>query len=92
MQGLGVGIMLAALHSSAMSEIPDAKVGVAAGVYSFIRFSGMAVGTALAGVLLENLLAENMAPVAAYQTAYLCFAFVSLAGVVVSVGLRRRSV
>ena len=91
LQGLGVGIMLAALHSSAMSEIPDAKVGVAAGVYSFIRFSGMAIGTALAGVLLENLLAEDVAPVAAYQTAYLCFAVVSLVGVAVGMGLRRRS-
>ena len=89
-QGLGVGIMLAALHSAALSETPDEQMGVAAGIYSMVRFSGMAIGTALAGVLLENLLTEYALPITAYQQAFLAFAFVSLAGLIVSLGLRQQ--
>ena len=91
LQGLGVGIMLAALHSAALSKTSVEQMGVAAGVYSMVRFSGMAIGTALAGVLLENLLGEYALPITAYQQAFLSFAFVSLAGLIVSFGLRQRA-
>jgi MFS family permease len=87
--GIGVGLMLAALHSSAMGDVPDAAIGVAAGVYSMIRFSGMAIGTAIAGVLLERFLSQPMAPINAYQTAFLCYAFVALMGLGVSMALGR---
>ncbi len=88
--GIGVGLMLAALHSSAMGSVPSQAMGVAAGVYSMIRFFGMVVGTAIAGVLLEQFLSLPMAPINAYQAVFFCYVFVALAGVGVSLALGGR--
>ncbi|MEZ4709378.1 MAG: MFS transporter [Caldilineaceae bacterium] len=79
--GLGVGLMLAALHRSAMGTIADEQMGAAAGLYSMIRFLGMAIGTALAGVLLQNYLDTSIAPIAAYQWVYFYFGVGSSLGI-----------
>ena len=86
--GLGVGLMLAALHRSAMGTIADEQMGAAAGLYSMIRFLGMAIGTALAGVLLQNYLDTNIMHVEAYQWVYFYFGVGSSLGILFTFFLR----
>jgi len=88
--GLGVGLMLAALHQAAMHNMEDAEMGVAAGLYSMIRFVGMAIGTALSGVLLQNYLNQSLPLIEAYQSTFLFFAGSALCGLALAaVGLRK---
>lgn len=86
--GLGVGIMLAALHRAAIGQVPEEQIGAAAGFYSMIRFAGMTVGGALAGVILQSFLDASLLPVQAYQYAYLCFAGASLVGLVITLWMK----
>ena len=78
--GLGVGLMLAALHQAAMGNISEAEMGGAAGLYSMIRFCGMVIGTALAGVLLQQALDQQLTSVAAYQRVFIIFACIGALG------------
>ena len=86
--GLGVGLMLAALHRSAMGDISDEKMGAAAGVYSMIRFAGMVIGTALAGVMLQMALDRGLPTIDAYQSVYLAVAGVAFIGLVLAFTLK----
>ena len=79
--GLGAGLMLAALHRVALRNIPDTQMGSAAGLYSMLRFLGVVVGTALAGMLLQTRLDTGLDEAAAYRAVFLVFAFISVAGV-----------
>lgn len=88
-QSIGASISLAPLHRSAMSGIPDEQTGVAAGLYSMIRFAGAILGTALSGVLLQQrlvtitsaaIVGENVAFVAAYQGVFWFVAGVAMLG------------
>lgn len=90
LQGLSVGTMLAALHQAAMSETEEEEMGTAAGVYSMIRFVGVAIGAALAGVLLQNGLERGLPTIAAYQQVFLYVALAGLLGITASLGLRSR--
>ena len=90
LQGLSVGTMLAALHQAAMSETDAEEMGTAAGVYSMIRFIGVAIGTALAGVLLYNALERGLPAIEAYQQVFLIVALAGLVGITTSLGLRTR--
>ena len=90
LQGLSVGTMLAALHQAAMSETEEDEMGTAAGVYSMIRFVGVAVGTALAGVLLHTGLERGLPVIEAYQQVFLYVALAGLVGITASLGLRSR--
>ena len=90
LQGLSVGTMLAALHQAAMSETEDEEMGTAAGVYSMIRFVGVAIGTALAGVLLQSGLERGLPAIAAYQQVFLYVALAGLLGITASLGLGSR--
>jgi EmrB/QacA subfamily drug resistance transporter len=85
--GLGAGLMLAALHRVAMRNIPDTQMGSAAGLYSMLRFLGVVVGTALAGMLLQTRLDTGLDEAAAYRAVFLVFAFISVAGVAAALGL-----
>lgn len=76
--GLVVGISLAPLHRAAMQGVEDSEAGIAAGLYSMIRFGGQIMGTALAGVLLQAGLERYAAPVEAYQSVFWVFAGVAL--------------
>lgn len=86
--GLGAGVYLAALHRSAMSRVPMPQTGVAAGLYSMVRFSGTMLGIALAGVLLQYGLDRAWPSIQAYQLVFWFVAAVALAGVVTGWGLR----
>lgn len=79
-QSIGASISLAPLHRAAMADIPDEQTGVAAGLYSMIRFAGAILGTALSGVLLQMALTDNAAVVAAYQQVFWFVAGVALLG------------
>jgi MFS family permease len=86
--GLGAGLSLAALHRAAMDKISEAQTGVAAGIYSMIRFGGSVFGTALGGVLLQAGLDMSLAPVEAYQAVFWFIAGVSLIGMLLGLGLK----
>jgi MFS family permease len=86
--GLGAGLSLAALHRAAMDKISDAQTGVAAGLYSMLRFGGSVFGTALGGVILQAGLDLSLTPVAAYQVVLWFIAGVSLVGMVIGLGLK----
>jgi MFS family permease len=86
--GLGSGFALAALHHAAMSRVPEAQMGAAAGLYSMLRFFGSAIGTALAGVALATFLGQALTTLQAYQYAFLFFAGAGFIGA--SVGSRLR--
>jgi len=90
LQGLSVGTILAALHQAAMSETDDEEMGPAAGVYSMIRFVGVAIGTALAGVLLYGALERGLPVIEAYRQVFLIIALAGLVGITTSLGLRSR--
>lgn len=89
--GLGVGIMLAALHRTAMGTMSDDRMGAAAGLYSMIRFAGMVIGTALAGAFLQSALDWGLEPIAAYQVVYLMIAGFAAVGLVVGATLKESS-
>ena len=42
--GMVIGLSLAPLHRAAMERIDSTKIGVAAGIYSMIRFAGQSWG------------------------------------------------
>jgi EmrB/QacA subfamily drug resistance transporter len=86
--GLGAGLSLAALHRSAMGRIAPEQTGVAAGLYSMVRFGGTAMGTALGGVILQYGLDQSLLTVQAYQLVFWSIAGVALLGVINGWGLR----
>ncbi len=90
-QGLGVGLMLAPLHSAAMIDVSEEEMGAAAGQYSMIRFAGSTFGTALIGVLLQFNLDRGLLTVDAYQNVYLCLAGVAVLGLMCAAGLKGHS-
>lgn len=86
--GLLIGLSLAPLHRAAMQRIDKEEVGMAAGLYSMIRFAGQILGTAIAGVLLQRGLERLPAPIDAYQSVFWTFAAVALVATVVGWQLR----
>ena len=57
---------------------------------SMIRFVGVAIGTALAGVLLHSALQRGLPVIEAYQQVYLIIGLAGLVGITTSLGLRSR--
>lgn len=82
LNGLGAGLALPALHSAAMSGPDGSRGGAAAGLYSMIRFWGMMLGTALAGVLLQTLLDRGMTALTSYRDAYAATIVVGMIGII----------
>ena len=89
LHGLGVGLMLAALHQAALRDMNEQEMGVAAGLYSMIRFIGMATGTALSGVLLQHYVEQSLPLIQAYQLTFRFFAGTAVLGfLLATIGLR----
>ena len=86
--GLLIGLALAPLHRAAMQNVQEDEVGVAAGLYSMIRFAGTILGTAIAGVLLQWGLERYPQPIGAYQAVFWSFAGVALVATALAWGLR----
>jgi MFS family permease len=87
-QGLGAGLMLATLHRSVMADVPQTRLGAAAGLYSMLRFLGAVTGTALGGVLLQGGLDTGMPQVQAYQQVFLIFAAFPVLGALLGLNLK----
>jgi len=87
--GLSAGLALPALHRVAMEGPNGKRGGAAAGVYSMIRFWGMMLGTAVAGVLLQSLLDRGTAPLTSYRLAYAATAIIGAIGVITAATLRK---
>ena len=90
LNGLGAGLALPALHRAAMSTPEGSRGGAAAGLYSMIRFWGMMLGTALAGVLLQSLLDRGMTARTSYRFAFASTIVVGIIGVATIATLRER--
>lgn len=88
LNGLGAGLMLAALHRSAMGDTEPARVGAVAGMYSMVRFAGMAVGTAMAGVILQYFLDSGLPTLEAYQWSFLVFGIAGIFGFIIGATMR----
>ena len=82
--GLGAGLMLAALHRSSMSQIDPEQTGIAAGLYSMIRFSGSTLGVALGGVVLQYGFNQGHPQIEAYQRVFWFLAGIALVGIVIA--------
>jgi MFS family permease len=82
--GLGAGLALASLHRTSMGKILPEQLGMAAGLYSMIRFGVSTLGVALAGVVLQSGLNQSIPVIEAYQTVFWCIAGVALAGVIIA--------
>ncbi len=87
-QGFLIGLSLAPLHLAAMQDVEGEEVGMAAGLYSMIRFAGQILGTAAAGVLLQAGLERFGSPIAAYQTVFYAFALVAVIATLVGLNIR----
>ena len=87
-QSLSAGFSLAPLHRASMTGIPDKRTGIAAGLYSMVRFAGTVFGTALSGVVLQQALSQTEAPLEAYQLGFWFVAAVTLLGVLFGAGLK----
>jgi DHA2 family methylenomycin A resistance protein-like MFS transporter len=85
--GLLIGLSLAPLHRAAMHGVPDQETGAAAGLYSMIRFAGQILGVAVAGVVLQQGLAQAAAPIAAYQMAFWLYVGVAAVATLISWGV-----
>ena len=86
--GIGAGSVLVALHRTAMVGLSEEQTGTAAGVYGTIRFTGAAVGTALAGVMLQSYLNQQLPEIEAYQNVFFWFTVFPLVGIPIVFGLR----
>ncbi len=88
LNGLGSGLFLVPLHRAAMHHTPAGQTGIAAGLYSMVRFAGMVLGPAVGGVVLQNGLNQALTELQAYQVVFGVSAGVALAGVVTGWRLR----
>ncbi len=85
--GLAAGLSLAALHRASMSKILPEQRGMAAGLYSMIRFGGIVFSAALGGVVLQYGLDRSLSAIGAYQIVFRFVAAVVSLGVVIGWGL-----
>ena len=75
------------LHHAAMQSISADKMGMAAGLYSMLRFLGVVIGTALAGVILQHYLDLSLPTIKAYQRVFLFYIGFSVLGVIAGFGM-----
>jgi hypothetical protein len=71
-----------------MGQVAQTQVGVAAGLYSMIRFAGGVLGVTLGGVLLQQGLDRQLTSVDAYHRVYWFLAGVGFVGVLAGLTLR----
>ena len=79
-QSLSAWISLAPLHAASMADVSEEQTGVAAGLYSMMRFAGTVFGTALSEVVLQQGLDRALVPLEAYQISFWFVAGVAVIG------------
>ncbi|MCP4377371.1 MAG: MFS transporter [bacterium] len=87
--GLGAGIMLATLHRTSMARIPPDQTGIAAGLYSMIRFGGWTLGVALGGVVLQYGSNQALPLIEAYQLVFRFISGIAFSGILIAWKLDR---
>lgn len=87
-QSTGAAISLAPLHRASMMGISEEQTGVAAGLYSMVRFAGSVFGTALSGVILQYSLNQALPVAEAYQAGFWFVAGVTLLGAILGAQLK----
>jgi MFS family permease len=78
--GLAAGIALGPMHKFALSEAAEGEVGMAAGLYSLIRFIGVLIGAAIGGVVLQAGLDAGVPELVAYRYTFVVYMGVGLGG------------
>ena len=84
--GLGLGLSGAAMQTSVLEAFPAELSGVAAGMYSTMRYMGSTLGTALIAIAL----AGDAGSVAVYTRAFGWMVIAGVGAVVVAWGLPKR--
>jgi MFS family permease len=79
--GLSAGMAQAALHRTAMADVPDGQTGAAAGVYSLIRYCGQLIGPVGVGAVLQQGLNRGLGT-EAFQRGFWFLVSLGLIGVV----------
>jgi len=79
-QSFGAAFSLAPLHKSSMAGISEEQTGIAAGLYSMVRFAGVVFGVALCGVVLQQGLSQVAEPIDAYKVTFWFVAGVIMLG------------
>ena len=87
-QSLSAGLSLAPLHRASMIDIPASQTGIAAGLYSMIRFAGSVFGAALSGVLLQQGLDRGLLTITAYHSVFFFVGGISLLGALLAIKLK----
>ena len=90
--GLGAGLALAPYSRTVAMTFPGAQVGIASGLYSMMRFSGVALGAAITGSFLETRLTLHGAGLAAaaYRETFFILAGVAFFSALTAVLARPR--
>lgn len=89
-RGIGAGVSQSPFAKAATAAFGEEKADVAAGLYGMVRYSGLALGSTLVGVLLNERLAfygstgKDAAAVPAFQELFIMLAFVGLIGILLS--------
>ena len=86
--GLGLGLSGAAMQTSALEAFSADLSGVAAGLYSTMRYLGSTLGTALIAIAL----AGDSSNIAGYDRAFSWMVMAAIGAVIVAWGLPRRRV
>jgi EmrB/QacA subfamily drug resistance transporter len=87
LHGMSAGLSLAALHRASLGKLPANQAGIAAGLYSMVRFTGTMLGPALGGIILQQGLDQGLSLLEAYQVVFWLTAVVTLGGVLIGWGL-----
>lgn len=86
--GFIVGMSLAPLHRASLQNVAEHETGAAAGIYSMIRFAGQILGVAVAGVTLQQALAQAQTPIRAYQMVFWIYTGVAVLATLVGWDVR----
>ena len=97
-RGLGAGLSQAPYAKAATEAVPAEQTQAAAGLYGTIRYSGLALGTALVGIFLQTRLTHYDAlqggagALPAYRELWLLLVAILVVGLVATLIMARKQV
>lgn len=85
LNGAGFGLATTPAFNTVLSTVENSQHGIATGVHNMIRFTGAAIGTTLAGIILYTLIPESFTspvnPISGFREVLLLAAAACLPGV-----------
>jgi len=93
-RGVGAGISQSPFAKAATAAFGEEHTNVAAGLYGMVRYSGLAIGSALVGILLDARLANynssgrDAAAIPAFQELFLVLVMVGVLGFILVSAIR----